>query len=103
MLAKQYDFVAIGDTVTDAFTSPTTLFVLRAGTAKNLRVDVITAPGAGTTWTYTIRKNSVDTAVTCALTTTVSCDDTVNSVPFAKGDVLACKVVETGTSIDFSL
>ena len=58
-----------------------------AGTLSKLIVDLDTAPGAGTSRTFTIRINEVDTAlaVTISEADTLSVEDT-DSVTFVAGD-----------------
>jgi hypothetical protein len=57
------------------------------------------APGAGKTWTLTLRKNGADTALTCIITGTVvpaQCIDSTHSAVFSAGDTVDVKVVPTG-------
>ncbi len=60
-----------------------------ACTAKNLQASVEVAFPSGKNLTFTIRKNSADTAVTCTINTVgpTTCSDTTNSVAFAAGDL----------------
>jgi hypothetical protein len=65
-----------------------------AGTVANLAVNLATAPG-GNSWTFTIRKNGANTAVTCKIEgggANTSCNDATHSVTFAVGDLIALQV-----------
>lgn len=54
----------------------------------NLFVQVKVAPGGSATWTYTLRKNKVNTALTCTITgAETTCNDTSNPITFAAGDL----------------
>jgi hypothetical protein len=56
------------------------------------------APGAGNSWTVTVRKNGASTAVTCSVTNpNLTCTDTTHSVAFAAGDLLDILVVGIST------
>ncbi len=56
------------------------------------------AGASGKSYTVTLRKNQVDTAITCTvLETATTCQDTVNSITTAPGDILSVKVVPTST------
>ncbi len=65
------------------------------GTIKNFYVFVETAPVAGRSWTFTVRKNAADSAVTCTIVgdgTLRQCSDTTNVAPFAAGDLVAIRI-----------
>lgn len=68
-----------------------------AGTISNLYILLNAAPGAaasGKSYTFTVLKNSVATALTCTvLETATSCEDTSNSVTFVAGDRLLLRSV----------
>lgn len=69
-----------------------------ACTLKNLRAASETTLPASST-TVTVRKNGVDTALTCTLTTSGrTSSDTSNSVTFAAGDLLSIKIVSGATA-----
>jgi len=56
------------------------------------------AGASGKSYTVTLRKNQVDTAITCVvLETATTCQDTVNSITTAPGDILSLKVVPANT------
>jgi hypothetical protein len=63
-----------------------------AGTISNLRVRLSGAPGAGTSYTFLVRKNGVDTAVTCTVSgTATECSDLANSIAFSAGDLISVR------------
>lgn len=69
------------------------------GIFKNLYVKQSVAPGASQTTIYTLRKNGVDTALTCTVSgagTTAS--DTTHTVAFAAGDTWSIKAVNSATA-----
>ncbi len=66
-----------------------------AGTVKNFFALVETAPQAGRSWTFTVRKNGADTAVTCTIVgdgVLRTCSDTVNTAAFVSGDLIAIRI-----------
>jgi len=68
------------------------------GTSSNFYANVATAPGAGTSWAFTLVKNGVDTAITCTIAdAATSCSDLVNTVALAPGDTYSVKSAPTGT------
>lgn len=68
-------------------------------TISKFYVAIQTAPtGATKSWTFTVRKNAADTALTCTITdTAVTASDTSNSVSFTAGDYLTIKMVPANT------
>lgn len=55
--------------------------------------------GSGQTATYTLRKNGVDTAITCQIASGASsANDTAHSVSYSQGDLIAIKVVNSATT-----
>ena len=67
-----------------------------SGTASKLIVNVGVL-GAGNSVTLTVRKNAVDTALTCTVNAgEASCSDLVDSVSFADGDLLSVRYNEVG-------
>jgi hypothetical protein len=71
-----------------------------AGTLKNFIVRRDAALSAATQIVYTVRKNGVDTAVTCTITFVsgaLTCSDLTHSVVFAAGDLISIGTVRTGT------
>lgn len=93
-------------TIANSYASPTSaqeqsmaVIVPKAGTISDLYVGCINAPGASETYTYTIRKNGSDTAVTCTVSDTdTTGSDAVNSVSVAAGDYLTVKCVASGSA-----
>lgn len=68
------------------------------GRVGNLRVVLETAPGSGKSWTYTLYKNSVATALTVTISdAATSASDTTNTVSFVAGDLLAWAAIPTNT------
>jgi hypothetical protein len=65
------------------------------GTVKNVYVFVETAPTAGRSWTFTLRRNGADTPVTCTILgdgVLRTCSDTINSEAFAAGDLISIRI-----------
>jgi hypothetical protein len=70
-----------------------------AGTLNNFYVRIDSALAATNSETYTVRKNAVDTALTCTITSVggaVTCSDTTHSVSFAAGDLISIGTAHTG-------
>ena len=67
-----------------------------SGTASKLVLTVSSAL-SGATATLTVRRNDVDTSLTCTISDgQSSCMDLVNTVTFADGDLLSLSYAETG-------
>lgn len=65
-----------------------------AGSITKLYVEMTANPGAGNTWTFTVRVNGSASAVTCAVTgAATTCSDTAHSASVSAGDY-----VEVATS-----
>jgi len=80
----------------DITSSPATV------TCKNLQVLINTAPGAGTSWTITLRTGAAgslsNTALTCTIAdTATSCSDTSNSGTWTAGQVATIFFDATGS------
>lgn len=74
-------------------------FPMPACTVKNLRVCANTVVAAGQNCVVTVRKNGVDTGVTCTLTNSSRiASDLTNSVAFAAGDLMTVSVVSSATA-----
>jgi hypothetical protein len=73
---------------------------LPSGTASKLVVSLTAAPGAGGSVTIRIRKNGVNTALTCTVSgsTATTCTDKVNSVTFSDGDLLSILYTKVGAA-----
>ena len=64
---------------------------------SKLVVRLSVAPGAGTSYTYTLFKNGVATSLTCTISDlATSGSDLVNSATFAAGDTISIKRTRTG-------
>lgn len=69
-----------------------------AGTFKNLYVSLGSAPGAGTSYTFTLLKNSVATALTTTVSGTgTTSNDTTDTVTVGAGDTVSIQATPTGT------
>lgn len=95
-------FAATSTGTTAGFIAPGSLTVANAtevnqsavmptgGVFSHLRVSLSAAPGTTTTRVFTLRKNGVDTTLTCTVTSgNTTASDTSNSVTFAAGDVIS--------------
>lgn len=70
----------------------------RAGTIKNLEVSIYTAPGAGNSWDFTLRKNGADQTLTCQIAgTDTTGEDKTHEVTVAEGDLVCWKLVPTSS------
>jgi len=68
-------------------------------TLRNFNVRVNNSPGSAKSYTFTVRKNNVDTALTCTISdSNTSCSDTSNNVNFNASDRLSIKVVPNPSS-----
>ncbi len=74
-----------------------------AGTIQNVGFTANSNPGVGTGWTFTLRKNGADTAITFTIINATSGSDTTHTVSFVAGDYFDWKVVPTNTPVGFSL
>lgn len=71
-----------------------------AGVVNNMFIKNGTAaPGAGTSYTMTVRKNGADTAITCQISgaSATTCSDTTHSINVLPGDLIDIKTVPVGT------
>ncbi len=64
-----------------------------AGTLSNFYVRI----GAAEPYTFTVFKNDVATAITCATGAADSCSDLSNTVVFAAGDTIVIEAVATAS------
>ena len=72
---------------------------LPSGKAGKLVVSLAAAPGSGKSAAVTIRKNGVNSALSCTVSgTATACTDTVDSVTFSDGDLLSILYTETGAA-----
>jgi len=94
-------FLPFGYTPNTAPIGSVALRAARSGTLSNLRVRHNTA-GVGGNITYTLRRNGVDTVLTCAVPASSSSGaDTTNSVAIAADDLLEVRATK-GASITTS-
>jgi len=70
-----------------------------AGTLSQLRVRLSAiAGGAGTSYTFNVRSNGVNTGVTCTIAAgATSCSDTTNSFAFPAGGLISIAAVPSAT------
>ena len=69
-----------------------------AGTFSNLSVEVQSAPGAGNSVAFTVRKNNTDTSSTCTIAdANTSCQDATGSFTVVAGDAVNLKAVTAGS------
>lgn len=74
------------------------MVVPHALTLDMLRVIVTTAPGGAASWTVTIMKNGVATALTCTISgSSTSAQDLTHSVSFAAGDLISIQWTPAST------
>jgi hypothetical protein len=75
------------------------------GTVQELHATLSSAPGAGNSLTFTIRKNGASTPVACTVSNSAtSCADSVNAVGFSTGDLISVQIVQSaavGSGIDY--
>ncbi len=72
-----------------------------AGTITKFRVQCTSAPGVGQTFTFTVRKNAVDTTMTGTISGNATFDTgeiTTNPVSFSAGDSISIKCVGSAGS-----
>ena len=69
-----------------------------SGKFKNLKVHVTIAPGAGTSYAFTLMVDGVASALTCTISdTAIACSDTTNQVTVTEKQTLSLRSVPTGT------
>jgi len=93
-------YLPLGGVYIDSTTEANRQFVIpAAGTIKKLHMRNSAVPGAGTSYTYTVRKNGVDQTLTCLVDNAggATCSDTTNSFTVAAGDKITLKSVPAGT------
>jgi hypothetical protein len=67
-----------------------------SGTLQQLHATLGTAPGAGNSVTFTVRKNGVSMLAACTIVDpATSCADSVNAVGFATGDLISVQVASS--------
>lgn len=92
------NYIGISESLTE---SDQYLVTPVAGTVRNLYVVSDGSPAVGQTFIYTLRKNGVDTAVTCTTSgASTSSSDATNSFAVSAGDKLTVKLVTSaGASV----
>jgi hypothetical protein len=67
--------------------------------ARDLTVSLVNAPGGGKSFTFTFRKNGVDTALACQVSgTDKTCTSPSNQViPLVAGDLMSIRATPSGT------
>lgn len=86
--------VYLGSGRADASIASAIDIVSRPGTVRKIIANVNAAPGIGQSFTYTLQKNAVDTAMTGQITGAGSqVVITANPIAFAQGDLIAVKLV----------
>lgn len=70
-------------------------------TIDNFYVELATAPGSGTSYTYVVRKNQVDTGLSVAIADTNTSGVITGSVSFSAGDIItiSCTPANTPASV----
>jgi hypothetical protein len=69
-----------------------------AGVFQNLTIRLATAPGAGTSRTFTIQKNNVDDALTITISNTATTgSDLTHTVSYAAGDTIRLHMTVSGS------
>jgi hypothetical protein len=64
-----------------------------AGIANNFYVRISTQPGSGKSYTFTLRKNSADTPLTCTIIgTATACNNDSDAISLNSGDVISIKI-----------
>lgn len=83
---------------TDSQAIGTRFICPKAGTAKNLYVEITTAPAGAATRTFTFYKNGVATALSAVISgAAVTANDTTNVVAVSAGDELSVAVINNAT------
>lgn len=69
-----------------------------AGTWKTFYASVATAPGAGTSWTFTLMLNGSPTSSACTISdAATTCNDTSDTVALVPGDIISIRSEPTNT------
>lgn len=85
--------------VTTTATETNAAVPLPSGKASKLVVSRVVEPGAGHSVTVTIRKNGVNTPLSCTISgTSTTCIDSVDSVTFGDGDLVSILHTDSGAA-----
>jgi hypothetical protein len=92
-------YAGIGDD--DATETVVQLPLPVSGTLRNLRVRASVAPGAAggsvQQWTFTVRINGANTALSCVVAeTATACSDLANSLLITEGQLISMQIVPSG-------
>jgi hypothetical protein len=64
-----------------------------AASASNLYVRISAQPGSGNSYTFTLRKNSADTSLSCSISGTATvCSNSSGAVSFSAGDLISIEI-----------
>jgi hypothetical protein len=89
-------YVPYGMALVSGTEDPVSIPVALGGTLSNLRVKITMPPGAGSSWTFTVDKNRMATALSCSIAGAgTSCAD-ASLVGVAVGDKLDLDVTPFG-------
>lgn len=73
------------------------------GTIKKMYLAMESAPGAGTSYAFTVFKNGVATGITATIAdTATTATDLTNSISVSPGDTISLRVVPTGSAAEVS-
>jgi len=68
-----------------------------SGKIKNMRIELLDAPGAGTSYTITLMLNGAPTALTVEIADTATSGTLVDEVDVVAGDTVSLRCIPTGT------
>jgi hypothetical protein len=90
----------LGESASSTTESTVEITIPAACTIDKLAAAATVPPGASETFTYTLRKNGSDTALTCTISgvSDTTSSDISHSVSFASGDKATVKVVVSGSA-----
>lgn len=94
--ATQYSQISVGSS-TPITTEANRDQVALASTIKNIYVLQTPAPAAGKSYAFTLRKNAVDTALTCTVSGTGTTCNAATDITVVDGDLLDIKSIPSGT------
>lgn len=84
-------------TIADNSTTASSTFSV-AGMLSSFYVKIAAAPGAGTSYTFALRKNLATTTLTCTISNTnTTCNDTSDVISVAVGDSFTIAIAPTGS------
>lgn len=90
-------FNSAGDAATESYGVNTLTLAGSTGTLNAFYCALSVAPGSGKSRTFTVRKNQIDTTITCTISNTdTSCNDTTHTVNVVPTDTLSIKSTVSG-------